>query len=306
MPADQNPNVKGRSGDAYLRSSVVTFASLRRWNPGASLVFATTEMPGEVWQHQLARLGVQPRIISFDHRPPDGFARTFMGSLYLLDVLEKMQSDYLLLVDPDVFCIGPLDAVLSPEAPLRALLIPSPRGEKINGLSPSDADAVHAELGEPREVDYHYGGEFYGIPFSMRNEILDRVARAWEHALANWSTGRAYFTTEEHVMNFALATLDPAVSSHLVRRIWTAHSHRTVAGDEENLLLWHLPSEKDRGFRNLYDAATNMSSWFWNANRQDFIQIAGRAFGFHHRGAKRLLLDCAGFMKAKFAKGSRS
>jgi len=294
MPAAQNPNTKSGRTDTYLVSSLVTFASLRRWNPYVELQFVTTEDPGYPWRDRFEEIGVHIRYTPFAHLPPEGFARTFMGSLYLLDVLESSNSDYLAIVDPDVFCVGPLESVISASAPPQALNIPSPRGVEINGLSPREADEIHLALGEQRVVDFHYGGEFYGVPSSMKDHIQSRVDRAWSVTLDRWSRGRSYFTTEEHVLNFALADLPVAPAENFIRRIWTAHSYRTVSGRENDLLLWHLPAEKDRGFRRLYTAATNADSWFWNSEQSEFQWHSGRAFGFHGRDPIRFTLDLAG------------
>ncbi|WJS89637.1 hypothetical protein [Microbacterium testaceum] len=198
------------------------------------------------------------------------------------------------IVDPDVFCVGALDDVLSPPGAIQALPVPSPRGTKINGLSPREADEIHLGLGEPREVDFHYGGEFYGIPQSSKDHIMDRVDQAWLYSLDLWKRGRPHFTTEEHILNFALADAPVTPADTFVRRIWTAHSFRTVSGDEHDLLLWHLPAEKDRGFRRLYPSVVDVDSWFWRSDHADFVRRSGRAFGLHSRGPFRMALDIAG------------
>ncbi len=145
MPPTQNPNTKSRSLDTYLVSSVVTMASIRRWNPDVQLLFVTTEGPHEPWRSLLEKFGVEIQHAPFAHLPPPGFAKTFLGSLYLLDVLASIDADYLAIVDPDVFCVGALDDVLSPPGAIQALPVPSPRGTKINGLSPREADEIHLD-----------------------------------------------------------------------------------------------------------------------------------------------------------------
>lgn len=294
MPAAQNPNTKRSRTDTYLVSSLVTFASMRRWNPEVELQFVTTIEPAFPWRNRFESIGVEIRHVPFNHLPPQGFAKTFLGSLYLLDVLESSDSEYLAIVDPDVFCVGPLGAVINASAPLRALNISSPRGVRINGLAPEEADEIHLGLGEFRVVDFHYGGEFYGIPKSMKGHVQSRVDRAWANTLDRWSQGLTYFTTEEHVLNFAFADSEVSPAEDFIQRIWTAHSFRTVSGQENDLLLWHLPAEKDRGFRRLYRAVLDVDSWFWTCEQSEFQRHSGRAFGFHGRGPIRFALDLAG------------
>ena len=294
MPAEQNPNTKGRRSDTYLVSSFVTLASLRRWNPSLDLVFVTPEGPDAAWVAMFQSVGARIEHVPFSHEPPAGFASTFLGSLYLLDVINGLDSDYLTVVDPDVFCISSLGKMWESGFSLTALNIDSPREVGINGLSPRQADEVHEALGERRTVDYHYGGEFYGIPRAARKVISERVERAWTISTDRWAQGLPYFTTEEHIMNFALAG-SPIVDAHdVIRRIWTAHSFRTVDGDEDNLLLWHLPSEKERGFRRVFTAAVDPGSWFWTADADEFKRRAARAFGLRNRPPLRWGLDLAG------------
>lgn len=303
MPTDQNPNVKSGRSDTYMISSYVTLSSLRRWNPFLDLRFVSDRTPSAEWLEKFESINVASQVLPFEHLPPKGFANKFLGSLYLLDVLGKIEADYLCVIDPDVFCIRSLDGALRDVSKVRVLNIPSPRDLRINGLAPLEADVIHGALGEPRVVDYHYGGEFYGIPSGARSRLLTRIEKAWEHSLDAWSRGQPYFTTEEHVLNFALAESDVQDAQSFIRRIWTAHSYRTVVGDEQSLALWHLPSEKERGFRRLFEPASDRESWFWQASSTEFIQRAGTAFGLHDRDVLRLGLDIAGRVKRTLQRG---
>lgn len=47
---------------------------------------------------------------------------------------------------------------------LAAIEIPSKKDTGINGLSPSEAGVIHAQLGEIRPFPIHYGGEMYETP----------------------------------------------------------------------------------------------------------------------------------------------
>jgi hypothetical protein len=60
--------------------------------------------------------------------------------------------------------------------------------------------------------------------------------------------------TEEHVMSVVLAQSGDNVhcGSALIKRIWTAVVFSTVDGTEQKIPVWHLPSEKKKGFVKLY------------------------------------------------------
>lgn len=73
--------------------------------------------------------------------------------------------------------------------------------------------------------------------------LRQRLERVWNSALKKWSSGLPYFTTEEHMMSFALSKIKVYHARKEVKRNWTAHSYRTVDGTEDSLFLWHLPAE---------------------------------------------------------------
>lgn len=296
MPRDQNPNLRKRGrGDVYLRSAYVTFASLSRWNPSVELTFVTNVAPDQFWIDSYRELGVTITRVPFNHAPPEGFSDSFVGSFYLLDAVFELDSDYLLLVDPDVVCVGDITPLTEERSAVAAILIPSPPTLEINGLRPADARKIEARLdGRPSEAlepPRHLGGELYGIPRSLIEATRERIKIGWDETVRAWTAQEPHFRTEEHVMNYALARIPVAEASAYARRVWTAHGYRTVLGDEGSLALWHLPSEKERGLAEIYAAARDETSWFWTADRPDFSQRVGAACGVHGRSIKRLAID---------------
>ncbi|SDP36256.1 hypothetical protein SAMN04487788_3172 [Microbacterium testaceum StLB037] len=277
-----------------MKASVVALASCQRWNPAWDRVFVTSEDPGVEWRAEFASVGARVEVIPFAHTPPVGFAPTFAGSLYLLDAVDQIAlSDYLLLIDPDVLCVGDLSGLLREQGAIAALPLPYGDDHDINRLSRTEAARIHDALGEPRTSVSHYGGEFYGIPSSLRRAVIERAATAWRSALDRYERGLSYFTTEEHIMGFALEGLPTRASTDIVNRIWTAHRFRSVTGNEAALALWHLPAEKERAFAEMHAAVIDRGSWFWTLPQESFVERAGRVAGLHHRKPSRLLKDIA-------------
>jgi hypothetical protein len=305
MPRDQNPNVKVRGRDniedVYLRAAFVAFASVRRWNPDYSLVFVTSSTPHKDWVLQFESLGVEIQLIPFDHLPPAGFAEKFLGALFLLDAVAQISADYLLLIDPDVLCVKGLDDLVNDPYAILALKMDFDSHEPINGITLAEATEIHKELGLKVERPIHYGGELYGIPEKLVPPLRARVDQAWTATLQRWENGSKYYSTEEHVMSFALLGMPLREASAEAKRIWTSHSYRTVDGSEGGLSLWHLPAEKERGFVSLYGAASNRDSWFWNASHDEFVRRAGALCGLHSRGPIRLVKDVLGSAKRVLA-----
>lgn len=300
IDASQNPNLVIRGGrdpaEPYFKSMTVAFASLRRWNPDATLEFISNAEPPAVYQDHFDRLGVQTRIVPFGHRPPEGFARRFTASLYLLDALGSLSAEETLIVDPDVLCVRPLGRMLEQvNGRVGALRMDFPDYEDINGITRVQAGELHGALGEPADSPEHFGGEAYVIPRRHLPAILERSENAWDLTLKRHSAGQIKFMTEEHVLSYAVRGLPLQTLNEHVRRIWTTHRYRRVNGKESSLTLWHLPAEKDRGFEAIFPSAVDASSWFWSAGADEFIRSAGRAMGFHDRPLARVAKDTVGF-----------
>lgn len=300
IDASQNPNLELRIGEdpaePYFKAMTVAFASLRRWQPNVKLEFISNAEPPSAHRNNFDRLGVLCKRVPFMHNPPSGFADHFVGSLYLLDALRSLTAEQNILIDPDVLCVDGLDAMLDDlGTSVGVLTMNFPPDKDINGISRRQAGELHGLLGEPEVSPVHFGGEVYVIPKLYLEQIRERCDQAWKLTLDRHSLGLPKFTTEEHILSFALRALPRKDLDGHVRRIWTAHRYRVVNGDESKLTLWHLPAEKDRGFEALFPIVLDDRSWFWHADRDEFIKRAGRAMGLHHRSFPRWAKDCLGY-----------
>jgi hypothetical protein len=301
IDASQNPNLVVRDGrdpaEPYFRTMTVAFASLRRWHPDANLVFISNAEPPTAYGDHFCRLGVEVKLVPFDHRPPEGFARHFTASLYLLDALGSLSAEETVVVDPDVLCVRPLDKMLGEVGgKVGALRMDFPEYEDINGITRLQAGELHGALGEPVDSPEHFGGEAYVIPRRHLDAVMDRCEQAWRFTLDRHSAGQMKFMTEEHILSYAVRGVPLHYLNDHVRRVWTTHRYRRVNGKESNLTLWHLPAEKDRGFDALFPAAIDPTSWFWAADREEFVKASGRAMGFHGRPLARVAKDAVGFV----------
>ena len=140
----------------------------------------------------------------------------------------------------------------------------------------------------------HYGGECYVVPAGPRDRLLARAETAWQDSLQRWRDGGPHFVTEEHLLSYALRGADVLPLDPYAKRIWTAAKHRSVSGTEWDLTVWHLPAEKEHGFRELYPLATDRTSWFWQADDVAWRRRAARTLGVLHRRPRRFLRDTAG------------
>lgn len=303
-PAKQNPNLRQTNDAAalsvYYRAMFVTFASTRRWNPDVSLVLISDVAIPQPFFRLIEDLGVRSQPFPFAHRPPPGFWPTFNASLYMLDAMNYLAHSGdkpILLLDPDIVCIRSLQSVFDRIDDTSILAYPTgfPVEERSQGISAIEASVIHNALDPTLTSNpVHYGGEFYGFTPSGIAPVLARAEDAWRYGLKCWQNGERYLVTEEHLLNYALRRASVRDAGMHVKRIWTAPTYRTVSGDESDLALWHLPSEKDRGFKRLAACASDQQSWFWRASEQDFIGRVGVITGVSRRRLGRLAYDFGG------------
>lgn len=161
----------------------------------------------------------------------------------------------------------------------------------MNGLSALQAEELHRELdptlaGPPE----HFGGEVYVFRSETIAPVLARAEDAFRVAVQR--QGRPKFTTEEHLFNHALRRSNVSRLDDRVRRIWTAPRLRELGPAPEQLVMWHLPAEKDRGFPRLHAAVEDRSSWFWTAGPEEYRSQLGSYFGIPRRRMMRW--DCGG------------
>lgn len=303
-PASQSPNIRRRSrGDAastYYVAVCLAYASVRRWHDDMTLVFVTDGAVPTEFAPTLESLGVEVLHVDFAHRPPEGFFGLFNASLFSLDAVTEMARRYpgedLCLMDPDVLAMRPLDPLFADvETSIGALPIPVAPDEQVNGLSALQAAALHQELDDTLAgLPEHFGGEVYVFRADTIAPVVERAEAAFQLAMDLHRRGLPKFTTEEHLFNYALRRATVSRLDDRARRLWTAPRFREIGDHPDQLVLWHLPAEKDRGFPGLVDAATDRRSWFWTASDEEYRSRLGTAFGIPRRGFRRWSYDTAG------------
>lgn len=230
------------------------------------IVFAGDDPPARPAK-VLHDAGAEIRHLAFRHQPPEDFYYRYVGSLYLLDVMEALAEeldpeDTVIFVDPDVVWLAPLgplveeirrDGVVAyhldvPESLPMCHLSRREQGEilaTITGSGPAaDAPAYR-----------HFGGELYGMRGSVLGEILPPLAQLWEATMGRYRDGLPHYNVEEHLMNAVLWQRDEQDprGNQFIERIITAppprgSRHKARPG----LLAWHLPIEKDRGLLRVF------------------------------------------------------
>ncbi|MGG7652430.1 hypothetical protein [Kocuria rosea] len=293
------PNTRSNSSegklDDYYQAMFVTFASLARFNPDIQLNLASNHSLPVRYQDMYSAIRVHTQIVPFTRQVLAQEPRAFAASLYYLDVIRDLRGEQNIMLDPDVLCVDKLQFIeeLSSRQ-LGGIQLNYDPARSVNGLSRAQASHLHTDLGLPPQLPDYYGGEIYVLPSAHLQKVSDYAETAWQYTLEQSEGQNPRFYTEEHIMNFVLAHFPVVNLKQSIQRVWTTHRHRTVSGNESNLSLWHLPAEKGRGFRKTFTYALNKDSWFWQAERQDFVRNCASIMGIDHRPLSRWIPDQLG------------
>ena len=268
--------------EVYYRCMVVCYASLRRCYPGARLVlFSNRELP-EPFNGHLRSLGVSTEACGERYVGDKAFSNGFPGCLYTLDVIDALAGtppagiETLVLIDSDCIVrqrLADPEEVGGGEGRIYAYEPGYPTNMVANGQSRASLTLALSYMSGhlvPAPVPL-YGGEFLAAPVKRLPRLAQNVERFWA-----WmkTQGRDVFgeqLTEEHVLSVALADtgLDVRSTTRQVKRIWTADAFNTVEGNEAAIAIWHLPAEKKKGFRDLYN---------YLQTHRDFADLSDEAF----------------------------
>lgn len=249
----------------YYRCMVVCYASLRRLYKEAQLVLFTNQELPEPFNSQLQLLVVKTVYCASRFVDDSGFSNGFPGCLFTLDVIEHLAKaqladfDCFILLDNDCIIRHRLDEMIEdlignqviyayePGYPVNMVANGQSRASLTLALSYMQSQMISTPI--PL-----YGGEFYAIPAKLLPDIAQHIQTFWNWMKAEGKTIFGDNLTEEHVMSAALAMNNINVRSAdaYVKRIWTTEHFSTVDGSESTIPVWHLPSEKKKGFAKLY------------------------------------------------------
>lgn len=255
----------------YWRCVICLFESSRRLNRDARhLLFVNKRPPPTIDGVDIARcidkLGIE--IVELGHwsRPPRGYYREWNTQFITLDVLDWLASrvdedDVVLVLDSDCVFHRPIDqeflsAVRSHGALLMSLEYPP--GTPINGLTREELEDLSREYDpslDPSKPYVYSGGEFICATGKEIRRIAPLARSTYDASLERHARGQRKFCEEAHLLSFVYQSLGYTThtGNRFIKRIWTDRSlFPNMDGSEDSLTIWHLPSEKKRGFLRVF------------------------------------------------------
>ena len=322
------PSVAGNSASTafqliYWRCLVIYFLTARVHNPTAPLLLYAnvdleTAAPPEILA-ALRKLDVTFRQLAITSRLPRGTVKSFGNQFYVLDVIRDFASrgdaDALVLTDSDCVwrCgLGELEAKLRAHKCLLYTLAPADQkdyevGNLINGMTHARMSQIARDafgLPSDHQVQYH-GGEFFAATLDFCRDMQAAVDRLWKLAYAEAALPDS-IKEEAHFLSILSEGLGvaPGTANAFVRRIWTHFSGVNTVSTDRNLTIWHVPAEKQFGFRRLWRDLQRSGRNWQSFTPEEINEMTSRYLGVPQRTLPKLVLDLTEKVMARISRAS--
>ena len=290
--------------DVYRQCIFTFFMTAKRASPEAKLILYLdepwmnrTDIESKV-ADKLDRLGVETRVIAFQHAPPSSFAGEWRNQFFIFDVLadlnqmEGPDSSFFLLDSDTVWAskAGSEKLFLAASEKLCVMPVGYFGDWEVNGQS---SHSLARSLGLEAPVEY-FGGELVAGPVSELPKLLETIENFLGILFEAHLGDKDLQFEEAHVLSAAYQAmetkrLEPADA----RRMWTQpFRYRNTKPGDEMTTLWHTPAEKRYGLARLYQHLSNQDlTAICEASDPDFRAMLGRFLGVPRNSHAKLVSD---------------
>jgi hypothetical protein len=308
--------VKGFSAEqrrmAYWKCLVVFFISSLRFNKNAQHILYTNDLrdvicDGLDLKKFLQEHGVEILTHKFQYfKPPNGYSTAFKNAFYKLDIIKKLGEQRntnidCLLLDADCIWVNNADALHHELQEKNCIFLydyyttkdPNPPYlERTRDRHyKKDVGKVYKEIDPNFDVaePIVFGGEVIAGSATHLGVIGDLLTQSFEYILAKYKNekelpkfpnGENLFWGMEYWSSLVYNQLPmPWIEmSKYIRRVFKFDLSSANLPEVYQLAIWHLLSEKDRGFQYMYDEIINKKSLFWTSSQEEFAPYAIQFF----------------------------
>ena len=285
--------------EVYWKCAVVFFASSVRNNPQAKhLLFTNAAAVPKIGNLNteafLDRIGVGIVTIPFTFCPPLDYHSNYRTTFFKFDILKYLNeyihpSDKYSSFDSD--CIWIRSAERLAQSIDRFGIVNYHldylRTEQIhdfNCCTKEQIQEIYRSMGFPlnAEVPKHFGAELIAGSGQGLNHFFGELVEVWHTSMQLYLLQKPKLNYEEYMLSFLYNKLGipSGTANSWLKRIWTTPIFRNSGVENFNLDLWHLPSEKQHGFKRLFQQAIDFNSQFWNVGLgEEFARYIGGYVG---------------------------
>jgi hypothetical protein len=254
----------------YWRCVAVFFAMSKHHNPQSRhILFSNVKaedfpvVDGLDLQQFLQEKEVEIVTIPLTWQTPASYFGRWRNQFYIFDILQfienqKVSDDSAFLVlDSDCIIHASLEPLFTEIREKGLLVLPMPYGDddNINGITRRNMRLVYTELdgGDPGNTPVYYGGEVFAATPSVIRQINAIVPTVWRNMMERHRNGQTRFNEEAHFLSYCYHKIGKfGLIDSFIKRIWTSPKYNNVQPEDEQLPIWHLPSEKTGGIALLF------------------------------------------------------
>ena len=196
--------------------------------------------------------------------PTDYFDR-FRNQFFefsIIDYISKVMDDEdgFLLLDSD--CIfskpaAPIFSLLQKEESAITYVVDLERDYQVHGVSGDDMKTICNDWGlDLKENPYYCGGEVLLAKGKFLKDTANHFPKLFQDMLERNKKGLPKFNEEAHTLTYYYYKHNANMNGlkPFVKRLWTNRNYfRNVDELSKNLMIWHLPNEKNTGFARLFE-----------------------------------------------------
>jgi len=250
----------------YWRCVFMLFESSSRLNDGVRhILFINRKPPDLIDGIDVNKLIKQYNIEivefpSITISPPD-YYKSWNTQFIVLDVLEWLREnvrkdDCIFILDSDILFNKPINNELIHSIKINKALLYSIDYDNeyiINGVTRKELKQISIDI-DPKFTAKEFvysGGEIICCLGSEIGKISDKGRINYEVSLQRYKDGKKKFNEEAHLLSYVYHLLGyrTHTANRFIKRIWTNRiEYSNIDGTEPELIFWHLPGEKKRGF----------------------------------------------------------
>lgn len=269
------PNNKGDASskkfqEVYWKCVVLFYETSIRYNKDAKhILFTNTkELPtidGFKVVDFLEENAIQLVCLENKYPLPTDYFDRFRNQFFEFSIIDYMAAtlhddDGFLLLDSD--CIfskpaAPLFSMLQKEESAITYVVDLEREYQVHGVTGDDMKSICADWGlELTENPYYCGGEVLLAKGKFLKNVAEHFPALFQNMLERNKKGLPKFNEEAHTLTYYYYKHKANMNGlkPFVQRLWTNRNYfRNVDEQSKNLMIWHLPNEKNTGFARLFE-----------------------------------------------------
>jgi hypothetical protein len=266
------PQVDGQSDKLevkkiYWRCVACFFASSVAVNEGLRhVLFTNSDLPiidGVSLEKAFKNWSVEVVRLPITFRLPKGRVKVWGNQFYILDIIEYLARNGVarryIVLDSDCIWIRSVARIEDEIDRCGVLTYEIDESayrptELINGLSRSGMAQFMQKLGADSKNTIPYcGGEIFAATGVEIRNLAAQISRFWPMVLAN---GGDAPKEEAHLLSilYAINNYQIGTANKFIKRMWTTFKHNNISRTDAELTIWHLPSEKKTGFKDLFES----------------------------------------------------